>query len=85
MQIKPTEPSLNLQKHYHGFPVKGDLFKIYLCPRDPLLYFFILEGFVNMHDDGVGILLAKQELVNEGLYLGILALGELAVTVLALD
>ena len=38
-----------------------------------------------MHDYGVGILLTQQELVNECLNLRILALGELAVSVTALD
>ena len=61
------------------------LLKIYLSPGDPLLYLLVLESLIYKLDDCVGILLAKQELVDEGLNLGILALGELAVTVLALD
>ena len=68
-----------------GFLRQVILLEIDISPGDPLLNFFVLEGLVNMHDDGVGILLAKQELVDEGLYLRILALGELAVSVTALD
>ena len=49
------------------------------------MYLFVLKGLVNMHDDGVGILLAQQELVNECLYLRILALWELAMSVTTLD
>ena len=68
-----------------GFLRQVILLEIDISPGDPLLNLFVLEGLVNMHDDGVGILLAKQELINEGLYLRILALGELAVSVTALD
>ena len=64
---------------------KGDLFEVNLCPGNPFLDLFVFQ-YVIYVQDVVGVnILAQQEPVNESLNLRILALRELAVTVLALN
>ena len=53
-------------------------------PTGSILDLLIDQCLVNMHYNGVGILLAEHELVYEGLDFGILTLREPAVTVTAL-
>ena len=56
-----------------------------MCPGNPLLDLLVLKSLVNELDDGIRFLLAQQEPVDESLDLRILAFGELAVSVLALN